>query len=358
MGRKINPYLAFDDRKFILIGSPIIAFLIPMVFFGIDISTYMEIGTYKFPESFCYTATFWLLNRSLVIKLRKKYNAFKQTLKRIIIQTTIVLLLVPPIGALITFLLSVLYNIFDLPNLYDPTFIQGLTATYFITILLLVIYDAIFFFHKYREAITEKNKLQIAHVQGQLDNLRNQINPHFLFNSLNTLMSLIPSDTKGAMNYLDKLSKFYRYTVSHQDEPLISLHSEIENLKIYSQLLQERFRNAIEIKIDVNPPHSSKVIPLCLQLLVENAVKHNIVSNKRPLQVRIELIDADTYISTSNNKQKKISEVKSTGKGLKNIKSRMAFFTDQEVKIDETLDTFTVALPIIYETEDHESNYN
>ncbi len=204
-----------------------------------------------------------------------------------------------------------------------------------------------YFLYKYKEAIVEKEQLKQAHTQSQLDNLRNQINPHFLFNSLNTLMNLIPMDSDRAMNYLSKLSKFYRYTVSNQEQTLVPLYTELENTKIYADLLHERFHNGIQIQFPDLKNTKVQILPLCLQLLIENAVKHNIVANKKPLTIQLELIENQTYIQVKNNIQKKIQPVSSTGMGLKNIKNRVAFFTDLPVIIEETETEFKVAIPLL-----------
>lgn len=147
------------------------------------------------------------------------------------------------------------------------------------------------------------------------------------------------------MNYLDKLSRFYRYTVSNQEQQLVPLETELENVTIYTDLLKERFHDGIQISLPEKSECEGQVLPLCLQLLIENAVKHNIVSKKKPLQIIVN--SEEDYIWVENNIQKRIHQVKSTGMGLKNIRERIAFFSDQPLLVEENADAFKVGVPLI-----------
>ncbi len=344
-------YLAFDDRKLMLLGIPVLTFIIPLLFFGVDFQYYLSIAHTEFFEGLVYTTIYWLFNRQMVIRVRKRYGALSQTTKRLGLQLLIVLLTIPFIGWLITPFCHYIYDFIGLPDLFEPTIFKSIIATYFLTFALTTLYEAIYFFHKYNAAVVEKEQIQRAHLQGQLDNLRNQINPHFLFNSLNTLMNLIPMDSERAINYLSKLSKFYRYAVSNQDHPLVLLQTELDNVRIYADLLQERFHHGIDIRIPEAVPARARILPLCLQLLIENAVKHNIVANKKPLTIDISLVQDGRYIQVRNNIQKKIQEVGSTGMGLKNIRNRVAFFTQAPLLVEENDRRFSVSVPLIYSND-------
>lgn len=343
--RSVNPYLAFDDRLLILFGTPIMAVLNQVLFFG---KTFEDLGSESmiwFVESCLFVFVFWMFNRQVIITLRKKYNSFESSKKRFLYQAGIVVIAIPIIGTIVTIGLKYVYGILGLTKGEDPTFLQSNLATYFITFAIMMLYDTIYYLAKYEEAILEKNKIQVLNVQNELRNLRNQINPHFLFNSLNTLMNLIHTDTDRASSYLSKLSKFYRNTVSTQKEQCIPFEEELANTQIYIDLLHERFYNALTVELDIPPRTHGKILTLSLQLLIENAIKHNIVSQAKPLRVKIAVRDA--YVIVSNNIQLKIEEVSSTGIGLNNIKERMKFFTDQPVLIDEDEKQFTVSIPLI-----------
>ena len=340
-------YLAFDDRKFTFFGILILALLVPFLFFGVSIEYYWKVAHQEYFEGLTYTTAYWLLNRFLIIYLREKYGIFESVWKRLGIHFLIVITLVPIASVILSSVIDFIIAALGRQDLNEPTFLQGILSTYFLSFTIIVFYEAIYFFHKYKEAIVEKEKIEKAHIQGQLDNLRNQINPHFLFNSLNTLMNLIPTDSDRAMNYLSKLSKFYRYTVSNQEETLVPLNKEMENVRIYADLLQERFHNGIKINVPEVTSTDLQILPLCLQLLIENAVKHNIVSRKNPLTVDIDIGEDGKYIRVKNNVQKKIQAVSSTGMGLKNIRNRVAYFTKDPLEIQQDDTCFSVSVPLI-----------
>jgi hypothetical protein len=346
------PYLAFDDRRMMLFGIPLLALTLPFVFFGMDVPTFVRTISVEFWHYITFTFVYWMLNRYLIISLRKKYEGFGKNRQRLIVQLLIIIPAVPLISLILDGFCKGFYHDFlQLQDPFEPTFLQGILSTYVLTLSITALYEAIYFFYKYKEAIVEKEQIQRAHIQGQLDNLRNQINPHFLFNSLNTLMNLIPTDSERAMNYLSKLAKFYRYTVSKQEAPLVSLQTELENVRIYAELLQERFNKAIEITMPKTVSGTAEILPLSLQLLIENAVKHNILSHKKPLKIDIELSVDGTYIAVKNNVQKKIQEISSTGMGLKNIRNRVAFFTDAPLIVHEDSHSFVVSVPLIHSSE-------
>ena len=140
--------------------------------------------------------------------------------------------------------------------------------------------------------------------------------------------------------FLSKLSKFYRYTVNTTEEKLIPLSKEIEYARLYIDLLKERFHAALEVKIDLDDHDDQMILPLSLQLLIENAVKHNVVSKDSPLHVEISFDKSTGELVVTNNIQKKISSSKSTGMGLDNIKKRFQYFTNRPIKIIQDIERF------------------
>lgn len=326
------------------------ATLTPLLFFGITLEEYPAIAHQKIPESLLFCVFFWWWNRWVLIFLRKRYNALTHTMIRFGIQLLVILCITPIVDVLLGLFISLVYTVLDAEQLCRTTFSQGIFATIFISFSVLATYEAIYFFHKYKEVIIEKEQIQQAHIQSQLDNLRNQINPHFLFNSLNTLMNLIPTNPDRAMIYLNKLSKFYRYAVGNRTQASVSVQTELENLKIYADLLRERFAQSIDIELPSSINLSAHIPPLSLQMLLENAIKHNIVSKNNPLNISVIFDEEGEYVWVRNNIQKKIQAVESTGMGLSNIKKRLAFFTHNPVEIHENDSTFVVGLPLISPT--------
>ena len=215
-----------------------------------------------------------------------------------------------------------------------------------VTIIITSIYFAIGFFQAWRESAVNEERLQKESIKLQYNALKNQVNPHFLFNSLNTLTYIIPEDPDKAVHFVQKLSKVYRYILEIRDKKLISLEEELSFLHAYLFLVLERFGD--NLRADIRVPDDAlnlQLVPLSLQILFENVVKHNIISEERPLQV--ELWVENNRLIVRNNLQRKRQSMPSTKLGLQNIRNRYAFFSEEKVDVIETKDFFTVSLPLI-----------
>jgi sensor histidine kinase YesM len=181
---------------------------------------------------------------------------------------------------------------------------------------------------------------------AKFETLKNQIDPHFLFNSLNVLSSLIEENPDNAQRFTTSLSKIYRYVLEQKDKELVSVEDELSFAKTYMNLLKMRFENSLFYELpttNINP--DAKVVPLSLQLLLENTVKHNVVSEQKPLHIRI-FIDGD-YLAVQNDFQKKEVIQSRQGVGLQNIVDRYSIITNRKVLIEQNVKTFTVRIPIL-----------
>jgi sensor histidine kinase YesM len=338
--------LGFDDRWLMRLGIPIMSIIMPamlnMPFKGIH-----EYVTCHIPESFAFVIGFWVFYRTAILKLHGFFPNVKDAAKRVVLEVLFIAISAPFIKIFLGWLVSYFITIENFHGDLLPNNIQGLVKIYVPSALIVALYEALFYFYKYKASIIENERLEKVHAQTQLDNLRNQINPHFLFNSLNTLMNLIPINQEQAMDYLSKLSKFYRYSVSAQDEMKVPLSKELESAQLYAQLLSVRFKDALEIHIPTHTGKEYSILPMSLQLLIENAVKHNIVSKSQPLSITIHIDEQTQYITIINNIQKKLEAVSSTGMGLKNIQERFAFFTDRQIICSPDDDHFRISLPLL-----------
>src|SRR4030095_5336548 len=214
------------------------------------------------------------------------------------------------------------------------------------TATVVAIYESIYFMNELRQSVEEKELLKRESLKAQLDALRTQVNPHFLFNNLNTLSSVMPENPKLAVDFVQQLSKVYRHVLEVQDAQSILLKDELDVLKAYAFLLRTRFGNNLDIEINVPEEKlHKKVVPLSLQILMENAIKHNIVSSDKPLKIAVYALNGKLVVS--NNLQMKHQVNESTGIGLNNLRNRYKLLSDKQVEVTENGSNFTVSIPLI-----------
>ncbi len=230
-------------------------------------------------------------------------------------------------------------------------FLAGERAVHYLyslilTIVVSVFFHAVYFYKSWQENKVKEQKIIAGTASAKFDALKNQLDPHFLFNSLNVLTSLIEEDPNQAQKFTTSLSKVYRYVLEQKNKDLVSVDEELQFAKTYVRLLKMRFEDSIvfEVPEKANNPEA-KIIPLSLQLLLENAVKHNVVNSSRPLHLKV--YEKDGMLCVSNNLQEKQVVKKSSGVGLKNIQQRYGILTTRNVHINKTAADFTVELPML-----------
>jgi ligand-binding sensor domain-containing protein len=224
---------------------------------------------------------------------------------------------------------------------------------WFIALSLLVILALLYWYMKKREQQVKKvQQLQQEKIQFEFAVLRNQVNPHFLFNSFNTLISYIEEDPNMAVDYVEKLSSFFRNIVNYREHDVITLEEEISILKTYFYLQQKRYGSNLTLNISVSEEQKKLIFipPLTLQLLIENAIKHNAVSKETPLEIMVYLEDKNKLI-IKNNINPKISREPGTGTGLQNIIKRYNLLSKDDVTINNDGIDFTVLLPLLNKTD-------
>ncbi|HEY9048471.1 MAG TPA: histidine kinase [Ohtaekwangia sp.] len=203
-----------------------------------------------------------------------------------------------------------------------------------------------------QQVAIELERTKSDNLSAQYELIKQQVNPHFLFNSLNTLKYMVESDDAGSVNFILKLSDFYRYTLESRKHNLIKLSKELEILQSYLFLLKARFEEGIVLSVRIDQSLCQSYIPpFTLQLLLENCIKHNIVSLQHPLEINI--YSDEQYITVENKLQLKKTPEASTGLGLANINQRYIHLQDKEILITVTDTLFTVKLPIIHEDHHH-----
>ncbi|MEH0154084.1 histidine kinase [Limibacter armeniacum] len=340
-------YLGFDDKWFTIIGILLLGLSAVFVFNveGITHLTTIEL-TFTFVGSLFFSACDWLINRLILIRLRIVYPSLKDSTKRItflLICTLITVTLVDFIGiSLISLLVeNVSYNFLER--------IRSLVVVVFLTTMTMAIYEAIYFFVLLKNSIREEEQAKQAIIQAELDTLRNQVQPHFFFNTLNTLRDIIDHSPKEeAKKFVDKLSDIYRFLLESGNTNLISLKSELKFVKAYIHVQSERFGENLKLNWNIPVALEDKLIaPMSLQLLLENAIKHNVVSKAKTLVINIDV--ADDFVVVTNKIQKKSTQLPSTKMGLKNIEKRYALISDRAVEIANDGNEFSVALPLLRE---------
>ncbi len=232
------------------------------------------------------------------------------------------------------------YSFEILPPIWQRWWFRLITAAAIALIILFIV--------RRREARLRKfDRLQKEKIEFQFETLKSQVNPHFLFNSFNTLISVIENSPKQAVEYVERLSEFFRNLVNYRDKNLISVREELSLLNNYLFIQKKRFGTnlILEIELDQNIRNNKSIPPMTLQLLAENAIKHNAVSKETPLIIKI--TSTKNHLTISNNLNAKIKEESSAGFGLHNIRSMYQLLSDEKIEILKTENNFTVIIPLL-----------
>lgn len=220
-----------------------------------------------------------------------------------------------------------------------------LKISLFITVAMYVFY-ALYLANSKQKRLLDKQKVLTGNVSAQFESLKNQLDPHFLFNSLNVLNALIDENPEKAQDFTNSLSKIYRYILDQKNKELVTVEEELSFAKSYMELLQMRYEDGLTYSFPSSLTlKEGKVAPLALQLLLENVIKHNKVSSLKPVHISIK--EEGGYLVIENNLNKKERSEKRVGIGLENIANRYAILTDRQVVLDESEDCFTIKIPIL-----------
>ncbi len=295
---------------------------------------------------FLLVAVQWMGIVSSVRASWKKYKKLNQVNRRLTMSFLLSMAWVMPLMALADFITRrflhqmTIFDIVDnVPFYFFNSVILSFTA--------IGATEAVYYYNRLRLAEQEKEQLRQINLMTQYDSLKQQVNPHFLFNSLNTLTSLIAIDSRKAEKFVEEMSQVYRYLLQSNQEELVDLEDELKFIRSYFHLLKTRFGGSLQVSIEIPEIYYTyKVPPLTLQLLVENAVKHNEVSSNNPLYIHIG-IDEKGYLKITNNLQKKIVSLPSAKIGLANIMAKYRLLGQQPTEVLQTESEFIVKLPLV-----------
>lgn len=266
--------------------------------------------------------------------------------KRLLLEVFMITVYSSVASFIITFFFHWYHGYFTLDNIRWEFLILNVIYPVLVAYVLTAFFMARAFLLEWRQAAVDAEKLRAEQFAGKYRMLRDQLNPHFLFNSLNVLSNIVYEDADRAADFIQQLSRFYRYVLEIQKEELVDLEKEIDFGGRYLKLQQLRFGENLKVDWEKQIPKGAMIPPLSLQLVLENAVKHNEISNANPLNIKISV--NDNFITVENAIQKKVIEDgSSTGVGLENIKERYRLLSDREVEILDDGKVYSVSLPLI-----------
>lgn len=296
----------------------------------------------------------WEGNRFIILHFRESFREPYKIVKRIafvfitgMLFTSLLLLCTTFTGYIIEYGSNTAVEQIGNGALFRSFFNNSLSKTILLFTMFFGIYEALYYYNSLNKSEEDKKRLEKEKLWSQLENLNQQVNPHFLFNTLNSLSSLITEDPAEADRYLNEMTKVYRYLLENNKHELVTLQTEIKFIHSFYQLLKLRFSKGVELVIQISPHYEDYLLPpLTLQLLVENAVKHNITSKHQPLKIEILTTD-NRILIVKNNLQKKKEKPVSTKIGLNNIAVKYRLMEQEDIATKEEDGFFIVSLPLI-----------
>ena len=336
--------IGFNDFWFIVIGAMVLSLITDFLFNGGSFFRFsLPEALLNWSLSLFFALCNWMIMREVMITLRKKFPDFKDNLKRITLLFFLVIVTIVFVDRLGSFTLGQIFG----ETYNHPGSAQLLIPILLISVMNLAIYEAIYYFSRLKKFVREEEQAKQVVVEAQLDALRNQARPHFLFNSLNTLRDIIENDPKDeAIQFVDKLSDVYRYILESGKVNLISLKEELKFAQAYIHVQSERFGKNLQINWNIEEDElKAMVIPMSLQLLLENAIKHNVISKVKPLMIEINA-QAGALI-VENNLQPKSTQLSSTKIGLESIKKRYLLISGKSLSINNDGNKFSVTIPLL-----------
>ena len=327
----------------ILAGILGLSFLITILFFQSWDEGFREfLVSYSWSVVIC--ATQWLGNSYIYGLLDKKYSWQEHLVKRAIYGSLAIVVYSASAFVLVQMIMYKLVS----GSLPENPISFGLRSSYYailISFIVSLIFVAVAFFQYWKNSLLEAERFKAEMLMYKYEALQNQINPHFLFNSFNVLSDLVYEDQKKAVGFIRQLSQLFRYVLDSRDRELVTLKEELDFIDAYTFLLHSRFEEKLSIKLDIQAADHEMIVPMTLQLLIENCVKHNEISASQPLHVHI--YRKGDYLKVENKLQPKPGGTDSKQTGLSNIRQQFKYFTHKEIIVSQTDHTFSVEVPVL-----------
>ncbi len=327
----------------VIAGILALSLLITFLFY----STYEKgfrgfIISYSWMVVICTTQ--WLGNSYIYRLLDNKYSWHDHLLKRAI-YGSLAIIAYSAIAYMVVQVIMVRLVVGSLP---ENPLSWGLRSSYvaiLISLVVSLIVVAIAFFQNWKHSLLEAERYKTEMLMYKYESLQNQINPHFLFNSFNVLSDLVYMDQKKAVDFISQLSQLFRYVLDSRDKELVPIKEELEFMDAFAYLLHTRFEDKLNIQQEFVAGEDEMIVPMTLQLLIENCVKHNEISGSHPLTIRI--VRKGDCLMVENNLQPKSMAPDSLQTGLSNIRQQYRYFTNKEIVVAEADLSFSVAIPLI-----------
>jgi two-component system, LytTR family, sensor kinase len=298
-----------------------------------------------FAISVAITIFIWEGNLIIDRVLNRHFPWEKNPIKRILVHLPLAVVF----SAIGIYLSMQAFNTFVCPlpaEIVDEFMLNATILGVLISIIILSTQIGAQFFVNWKTSLLEVEKYKTESLQAQLQNLKDQINPHFLFNNMSVLSSLVYKDQDKAVDFINQMSKVYRYLLDNRSTELVTLSDELTFIRSYTYLLKIRFDTNIIFNFDLEADKLHQMIPtLALQILIENAIKHNEVSSEQPLTISATL--QDDMLVVKNNLQLRTNKEESCKTGLQNIKDRYRYFTEHQVEVIQNNTSFIVKLPLL-----------
>lgn len=341
--------MKFTSRELLRsLGIGLLIFIIMILLnliYGEELTLDRQLGI-RFLYTILYSVSLGYANQAVFVFLDKKFVNDRFSMKRIVVGFFASFF----VTLFVIFLLRIFEDVIIEGNSFQQYWQKETLSNYVfaivMTFIILLSFYAFYIYKAYNDNKIKEQKVIAGTASAQFESLKNQIDPHFLFNSLNVLSSLIEENPDNAQKFTTSLSKIYRYVLEQKDKELVSVDEELAFAKTYMNLLKMRFENSItyDLPTDYDNPEA-KVVPLSLQLLLENTIKHNVVSEQKPLHIKIYI--EDNYLIIENNLQKKEVLQDRRGVGLQNIVNRYGLISERKVLIEDNADFFRVKIPIL-----------
>ncbi len=329
-----------------LFSMPVIDLAIHQILFRERFWQDWRIWLFSFPFLFLIGTLTWYSHVSYDHLVEKKFPRLDQSAKRILRKSLVAVFIMPP-AIFIIFFLYDYFHIFSY-QLRNLDLVKGLILGLCVNLVFETLYESDYMLGQYKRARVEKESLRQLSLQQEFETLKGQVNPHFLFNCFNTLSSLIAEDRDKAEIFLNELSKVYRYLLRNNEDGLTTVQNEIRFIESYYRLLRTRHGEAVQLHIEIDKRYDQYLLPsLSLQLLVENVVKHNVLSKNKPLIIDI-FTTAGNKLVINNNLQRRTVKAPSNKVGLDNIRSKYALLKQPGFQVMEDKNNFTVVLPLIW----------